>query len=282
MFCSRWISYVSYSVNKLPPISTFLAVPKGNIMSEILLLHHFGGSKLRLESLLNTNSARLRPADQEQEQESEEPEPPSFRTTLDAARDDSGILLHSISVIRRELPQTSLGWPLLGRKSSPNQEFNKPELRDISVVEWVMSLPDRVTGVFNNQIALHSNQTRFNYEATTNDSTLNGCKAEEAIHSSEAEPMINDNTEISVSFHTEDLESNSKPGWPLLRVTASTTSDCFSEYEDATKLAIENHLPKDLELRCKLFSLRDLKQATSGFSPGKSFESSFFQNSIMF
>ncbi|XVF63658.1 hypothetical protein PTKIN_Ptkin09bG0104300 [Pterospermum kingtungense] len=294
-FC-RWISYASYNVNRVPSINVFMAVPKGKIMLEILLLHHFQGSTLRNESYLNSNSARLRPADQE---------PDVGRDDLRGLKDGNSspdhnhnaILLHSISVIRRELPEPSLGWPLLPRKSSPNPKFSRHEARDISVVEWVMSLPNRVPTVVDNKIALHSNQTRVDSETYTSDSTINVGKAEEAIHSFVAEPMINDNinskdenyvleydTEVSVSSHTKDMESNSKPGWPLLRITSSTTSDSFSEYE-ATKIpmvervmeapaqSIENPLPalrrmpNDFGLRCKQFSLRELKQATSGFSP---------------
>ncbi|XP_022754281.1 receptor-like serine/threonine-protein kinase At3g01300 [Durio zibethinus] len=248
------ISYASYSA--------LLAVHKGNIFLDILLDHHLEDFRLNLrpELYLNKNSVRLRPAE---EPESEETESPAFRAASDVSRDDieglkdsysspnhnrTAILLNSISVIRRQLPEQSLGWPLLRRKSAPNQEFKNPEARDMSVEH---------------------------------------------------------NVEVSVSLNTEDLESYSKPGWPLLRITASTASDSLSEYE-ATKMPmvgsvanapiqstvelppskialvctkvenpvqIENYLPalrkmpNDLELRCKQFSLRELKQATSGFCP---------------
>ncbi|XP_022769206.1 receptor-like cytosolic serine/threonine-protein kinase RBK1 [Durio zibethinus] len=318
-----WISYARCSVNQSLSISYFLAIDKG-ILLEILRDHHLEGSNLRPKLYLKKNSARLRHADQEPE--SEKAESPAFRAASDVARDyiegpeegnsnpnhnHKAVLLNSISVIRRELPEPHLGWPLLRRKSSPNQEFKKPEPRDISVVEWVMSLPNRGTTVVN-QIALLSNQTSINSGTNTNDSTNNDRKTEEAIHISEEESVINDNrnfelenkAEVSVSLNTKYLESYSKPGWPL-RLVASTTSDSFSEYEAKKKpkaeremnapiqstielppskialvstemenpVQIENclptlrNMPTDLDLRCKKFSLRELKQATSGFCP---------------
>ncbi|XVF35936.1 hypothetical protein REPUB_Repub19eG0014800 [Reevesia pubescens] len=321
----RWISYANYSVNQLAAISADLsAVGKGKCNLEMLLLHHLEGFRIssRPELYLNKKSAGLRHADEEPV--SEEDESPAFRAASDVAKDDieglkydKAILLNSISVIRRELTEPSLGWPLLRRKSSPNQEFKKPEARDISVVEWVMNMPDRVTTVVN-EIALHSNKTSDHSRTNTNDSTINNHKREEAIHSSEEESVINDirnpkdenlgleyKAEVSVSLESEDLESNSKPGWPLLSITASITSDSFSEYEaikmpmveremnapsqsiielPPSKIAlvstevenpvqIENYLPllrkmpTDLDLPCKKFSLRELRQATSGFSP---------------
>ncbi|XVE69701.1 hypothetical protein DITRI_Ditri10aG0012000 [Diplodiscus trichospermus] len=289
-----WISYASYGVNKLPSITAFLAVHKGKIILETFPVHHLEGSNLRRESYLNSDSARLRQAYQEPESE-------------DAAADDGNhspnlnhkaILLNSISRIRRELPEPSLGWPLLPRKSSPNQEFNKQlEARDISVVEWVMSLPNRV---------LHSNQISADSETNTNVSTINGCKTEEASQSSEAESVIND-SRISKdgNYGLECNAANSKPGWPLLRITASTTSESFSEYEAINMAMVERErnapiqstielpptetvlvsteeespfqteiflpalrkIPNDLGLCCSQFSLKELKQATSGFSP---------------
>ncbi|XWS14440.1 hypothetical protein CRYUN_Cryun35bG0009600 [Craigia yunnanensis] len=279
------ISYASYSA--------LLAAHNGKIILEMLPVHHLEGFRLNLrpESYLNKNNVRLRHVEEPEIEESEFPE---FGAASDVARDDIGglkdgnsspnhnhkaILLNSISVIRRELPEPSLGWPLLRRKSSPNQEFKKPEAIDISVVKWVMSLPNRVSTVVN-QIALHSNQTSANSKTNNNDSTINDRNTEEAIRNSESESVVNNdntsskdesygleyNAEVSVSLNTKDLESYSKPGWPLLRITASTTSDSFSEYEAIKKPMVER-MPNDLELRCKRFSLRELKQATSGFSP---------------
>ncbi|XVE94534.1 hypothetical protein REPUB_Repub02eG0017000 [Reevesia pubescens] len=80
---------------------------------------------------------------------------------------------------------------------------------------------------------------------------------------------LNIRQKFSVSFN-----SNSKPGWPLLRITASITSDSFSEPESIKPPMVERvmpvlrKMPTDLELRCKKFSLRELKQATSGYCPG--------------
>ncbi|MFQ6621699.1 hypothetical protein Gotur_002204 [Gossypium turneri] len=291
----RWMSYASYSVKRLLPITALLGVDKREIILEILPVHHLQGFRLNLTSQLYLNkiSASLRYADQEPG--SEEAESPVCRTISNVASDDIGglqednsipnhngeaVLLNSISIIRRELPEPCLGWPLLRRKSPANQEFKKHADRDTSVVEWIMGLPNRGTTVVD-LIALHSNQTSINAKRNFNDSYIENHKAE-------------CNAEDSVSSNMKDLEPKSKPGWPLLRITASTTSDSCSEFED-TKMpspmvervmntAIQskeedNHvgiekslpalrkMPNDLELRCKQFRLRELKQATSGFSP---------------
>ncbi|PPS06370.1 hypothetical protein GOBAR_AA14273 [Gossypium barbadense] len=291
----RWMSNASCSVKRLLPISALLGVDKREIILEILAVHHLQGFSLNLTSqlYLNNISASLRYADQEPG--SEEAESPVYRTISDVASDDIGglqednsipnhngktVLLNSISIIRRELPEPCLGWPLLRRKSPANQEFKKHEDRDTSVVEWVMGLPNRGTTVVD-LIALHSNQTSINAKRNINDSCIENHKAE-------------CNAEDSVSSNMKDLEPKSKPGWPLLRITACTTSDSCSEFED-TKMPLpmvervmntaiqskeeDNHvgiekslpalrkMPNDLELRCKQFRLRELKQATSGFSP---------------
>ncbi|TYG82923.1 hypothetical protein ES288_D01G128000v1 [Gossypium darwinii] len=295
VFPLRWMSYASYSVKRLLPITALLGVDKREIILEILPVHHLQGFRLNLTSQLYLNkiSASLRYADQEPG--SEEAESPVCRTISNVASDDIGglqednsipnhngkaVLLNSISIIRRELPEPCLGWPLLRRKSPANQEFKKHADRDTSVVEWVLGLPNRGTTVVD-LIALHSNQTSINAKRNINDSYIENHKAE-------------CNAEDSVSSNMKDLEPKSKPGWPLLRITASTTSDSCSEFED-TKMpspmvervmntAIQskeedNHvgiekslpalrkMPNDLELRCKQFRLRELKQATSGFSP---------------
>ncbi|KAK6256898.1 hypothetical protein QUC31_000357 [Theobroma cacao] len=317
-----WISYASYCVNQLPTASSLLAVHKGKIILEIPPIQHLTGFKLnsRPDLYLIKDSSRLRDAEKP---ESEEAESHAVLVSTDVAREDIGgpkdgnssykaILLNSISLIRRELPEPSLGWPLLRRKSSPNQEnFKKPEARDMSVVEWVMSLPNRVTTVVNH-IALHSNQTSITSKTyTTKDSTISDCKTEEAIHSTEDEESVTNDSrnskeenyglgydaELSVPLITQTLEPDSKPGWPLLRITAPTTSDSFTEYEAAINAPVqltvepppsrnallstevenpvekENYFPaprkmlNNLELHCKRFSLRELKQATSEFSP---------------
>ncbi|XP_039053313.1 probable serine/threonine-protein kinase PBL7 [Hibiscus syriacus] len=214
----------------------------------MLPFHRLQGFRFNLtpELHLDKSSAILRHVDQESE--SEEVEPPPFPPISTVASDDNhsdkAVLLNSISTIRRELSEPCLGWPLLRRKSPAIQEFKKHEGRDTSVVEWIMSLPDRVTLAVN-QISLHSNQTSFN------DNRKNEYGADDSV-SSNAEP-------------------NPKPGWPLLRITASTTS--IESQEDDYGVQIENSLPalrkmpNNLALRCKQFTLRELKQATSGFSP---------------
>lgn len=52
-------------------------------------------------------------------------------------------LLGSISVIRRQIPESNVGWPLRRRSSHGGQEVLRKGARNVSVVQWVMSLPNR-------------------------------------------------------------------------------------------------------------------------------------------
>ncbi|XP_039024160.1 uncharacterized protein LOC120156964 isoform X1 [Hibiscus syriacus] len=235
----KWISYAGYSVHRLLQITALLGVEKGKIISEMLPFHQIQGFRFNLtpELYLDKSSTILRHADQESGSEEAEspPLPPISDVASDDNHSDKAVLLNSISIIRGELSEPCLGWPLLRRKSPANQEFKKHEGRDTSVLEWIMSLPDRVTSVVD-QIDLHSNQASFNDNH-----------------------KIEYGAEDSVSSNIKDAEPNPKPGWPLLRITASTTSIESQEVDNCVQ--IENSLPalrkmpNNLALRCKQFTL---------------------------
>ncbi|XP_039024168.1 uncharacterized protein LOC120156964 isoform X2 [Hibiscus syriacus] len=192
----KWISYAGYSVHRLLQITALLGVEKGKIISEMLPFHQIQGFRFNLtpELYLDKSSTILRHADQESGSEEAEspPLPPISDVASDDNHSDKAVLLNSISIIRGELSEPCLGWPLLRRKSPANQEFKKHE-------------------------------------------------------------------EDSVSSNIKDAEPNPKPGWPLLRITASTTSIESQEVDNCVQ--IENSLPalrkmpNNLALRCKQFTL---------------------------
>jgi len=83
----------------------------------------------------------------------------------------------SISVLVRQLPEAKPGWPLLRRAVKANVEAMKEiQARKMSVVQWVMNLPDRsmlsVQSVTSDlikelEIILHNNSSTckwFQYE----------------------------------------------------------------------------------------------------------------------
>ncbi|OMO87379.1 hypothetical protein CCACVL1_09088 [Corchorus capsularis] len=274
------ISNSRYVVNQLPTIGALLAARKGKIILELEIptLYHLKGFRMNSRYCLypNKSGVKLRDAEKPEFEEEETPAEDIGHDSSSFSQNPKAILLNSISIIRRELPEPSLGWPLLRRKSSPNQilEIIKPEARDKSVVEWVMNLPNRVITIVN-QSSLHSNQTSITSKMNTNEEAIQ--KSEEESESdmiqnpNEENSELEYDAEVSVSLKTIDMDTNLKPGWPLLRITPSTSSDSFST-ESENLVETENFLPalrkmpNDLELRCKQFSLRELKQATSEFS----------------
>ncbi|XP_038703426.1 pto-interacting protein 1-like [Tripterygium wilfordii] len=175
----------------------------------------------------------------------------------------------SISVVRREIPESTKGWPLLPRTNLSSLKFqSRTKERDTSVVEWVMTLPDR------------SSELSLQHQI---DSGLNSRESN------------NSSFEVSSSFVSNE-SPKSTAGWPLLR--DSPISDC-SEDSEALKMpatsqigSVENpierrfckkclmtprKLIKKMEMElliklkpsgCKRFSYKELKKVTSQFSSG--------------
>lgn len=112
------------------------------------------------------------------------------------------------------LPEIStLGWPLLSKEA-----LRISEARNMSAVEWAMSLPSRSTvQILQNQIDQDLNKT----DTFEDDETVGGgsrkpevenfalvCQYEVEVSSS------------STSFHVKE-SPQSRPGWPLLRIAPS-------------------------------------------------------------
>ncbi|XP_068640782.1 protein kinase STUNTED-like [Aristolochia californica] len=59
------------------------------------------------------------------------------------SREQSTKVPSYFSSLLRKIPETKLGWPLLRKATSTVEAFGDPEGRNLSVVQWVMNLPNR-------------------------------------------------------------------------------------------------------------------------------------------
>ncbi|KAL5778238.1 hypothetical protein ACOSP7_011164 [Xanthoceras sorbifolium] len=199
------------------------------------------------------------------------------------------VSLTSISLIRKELPESAHGWPLLQRTISLSDgvvSSRRPRTRNkSSVVEWVMmSLPSRNTSVDwnetntaspdreidNNSCVLedHHNieeniQGRIQAaedESTTDDSlqNLEGEKNSSLLVSGKKMEVVSSSSLPSL---TRKL-SQSKLGWPLLRITVPESSRESGDSESSMDL---QSMPQ-LVNNCKQFSYAELERATCQFS----------------
>ncbi|KAJ6731090.1 PROTEIN WITH ADENINE NUCLEOTIDE ALPHA HYDROLASES-LIKE DOMAIN putative-RELATED [Salix viminalis] len=203
----------------------------------------------------------------------------TFRRLEDVSRDDSAYLkdstghmakvtFRSVSVIRRELPESELGWPLLPRtKRSALDTLRNSEKFKIegTVIQ-----------------SFHTSENRSRVGGSNGEDERFGFKQEVA---SQSDSVLTKNS------------TRSGPGWPLLRVKTSASLESSQEsqaekfpvvqwsyvrnkmlgyYRDrntGTCLAAPMKLPKKMDCffkvcmsGCKRFGYEELKRATRQFS----------------
>ncbi|GLU04601.1 hypothetical protein SLE2022_217390 [Rubroshorea leprosula] len=277
------ISYACYHGNQLPTTASLLAVYKGKDdifkRPRVYNLRGFGLNS-RSESFVGENIARLKDA------EVEEAEFPVDKTAKGETRggnecledvssyssnhDKKATFSRSISVIRGELQETNLGWPLLRRKTRTSQEETS-EIRSTSVVECVMNLPGKFAP-----------ETRTAFEVDVNGFLVKHCNTggpnlqaideyEEELNAS-SRYLKDVNCDLDCGDKMELSSTTVLPGWPLLFFTGSKTLDSFLE-DEAMRIPAKGKLQRHLELfsklsssGCKLFSSEELRRATSEFS----------------
>ncbi|KAG7971633.1 hypothetical protein I3843_07G145200 [Carya illinoinensis] len=181
--------------------------------------------------------------------------------TGDCGLNDQEAPLNSISLFQKELPESTLGWPLLRKTAHANQKaLRKSKGRNLSVVEWVMSLPTRSTSlILQDRTALDVNKTdipsereAFNStfeEGDNEDGTLPqavGASEDETVGSSR-KPEENSGlvceykeevSSSSASFLMKD-SPQSRPGWPLLKNSASASFDFSRDSEDRNMSVVQ-------------------------------------------
>eukprot|EP00258_Populus_trichocarpa_P041589 XP_024457608.1 receptor-like serine/threonine-protein kinase At3g01300 [Populus trichocarpa] len=132
------------------------------------------------------------------------------------------------SVIRRELPESALGWPLLQRTNRPALEaLRSSEVRTMSLVEW------------------NSKENNSSSDLKTDDCIVKKCKTEGTViqlfHASETESRDGSSNrehenfgfkqKVSSNFdflHTKE-STRSGPGWLLFRIKTSASPESLQE-----------------------------------------------------
>ncbi|XP_031283200.1 somatic embryogenesis receptor kinase 1-like [Pistacia vera] len=237
--------------------------------------------------------------------------------------------LTSTSLIQKEQPDLILGWPLLRRTWPPTNEIlNAVGDGNISEVEWATSLCSRCTSVVheNDFSNLDGNKTKIDLNREMNNVLVEDGETEGNIplgiknvedDSTDGSRRSRDETCSLVPGHIVEPSSSSvsllvthlsqsKLGWPLLRISAPVTLNSSKQSEDTTPaspqyqtslvssnsensfereiicsknkgdenpLTTSMKLPNESELfselvssNCKEFSIAELKKATRQFS----------------
>ncbi|XP_011034991.1 PREDICTED: inactive protein kinase SELMODRAFT_444075-like [Populus euphratica] len=229
-------SWDKFFADHLPAIIVVWAAQEAKIMFKRDLIKLIGGFKLNPKPCLDTNHASLR---EERVPGVNEITSCTFQRVEEVSRDDSAYLkdsviykakvtFRSISVIRRELPESELGWPLLPRTNrSALDTLRNSEVGNMSLVER------------------NSNETKIPFNLKTDYSIVNECKIEGTViqlfHTSENRSRDGSSNgedarfgfKQEVSSHPDHVltknSTRSGPGWPLLRVKTSASLESFQE-----------------------------------------------------
>nr|AMM42859.1 LRR-RLK [Vernicia fordii] len=223
----------------------------------------------------------------------------SINDNIASLKDGNGykqkISLKSISIIRRELPESSLGWPLRRRIFPKGQDaFRRSKARSMSLIEWVTSLPTRSSEmIMNNPTDSNSDEANIFLDGKTDDFISNNeGTSVQVIHSSENDQSIDRSSKrkdeesgymqetLSGSFSALTEESTQLTlGWPLLSIKTSAILDSLEESESSCGMSLPNQsaqatpksqidlplaAPRELPMikssGCKQFSYKELEK----------------------
>ncbi|KAJ9165946.1 hypothetical protein P3X46_020757 [Hevea brasiliensis] len=294
------LSLARCAAGNLPEMIIVQPIRDEKIVFKRSLLRQIGGFKLNSGSnyVLDENHTSSREAE---DVVSRENKSFAIQSSEEFSRNDNAsfnygngckekVSLKSISVIRRELPESTLGWPLLPR-STPltTADLRKRRARSMSLIEWVMNLPTRSSEmIMENQSDSDSVAANISLDGKTEDSivdnegtrvqvvrssenkSIDGCSNREDEESS----LMQEISSSSFSVFTKD-STQFTLGWPLLRLKTSTTLDSLGEskmsltnqstqatpksqinlpFKEVEGLAGQRELPMKLDLVLKLKS----------------------------
>ncbi|BFG42319.1 hypothetical protein CerSpe_285940 [Prunus speciosa] len=150
-----WDSTAKFCAKKLPPTTDVVAIHNGKIVFRRCTSNQLPGltgdprpSLSQIENLTSKGSSSEF-GDFEEDTETvnsfsdmaQSSQDSSKHSSEDLKNEHKRVPCRSTSLGAGEHVGKSLGWPLLRRATSANPQFPAP--RDMSVVQWVMSLPDR-------------------------------------------------------------------------------------------------------------------------------------------
>ncbi|XP_023544686.1 proline-rich receptor-like protein kinase PERK2 [Cucurbita pepo subsp. pepo] len=275
----NWVALAKWFANQLPATSIVLAVHKGKtIFKRQSTADQFRGFQLQLRPEFYFNEVVYAKEVKGDSDEllavvaSDDRDEETDSRSGNVKGQNTKALLSSISVVRRQLPESNLGWPLRRRSCQGGHEVIRKRARNVSVVQWVMSLPNR-TGA----AALPKDQNEWMEETSPLMLRNVGDDSNEVEH--------NERMPLSVSLFVNELQQET-PGWPLRPAALSERSDSSQEAESETSMSNQttdtidtnlesqiSYVPKQLKLpittnrsACKCFSYAELRTATSDFS----------------
>lgn len=144
--------------------------------------------------------------------------------------------LSYVSLPQTEKPESTLGWPL--RLRSDQETLRKSQARSMSVVQWVMSLPNRFNS--KNQVGFGSREEIESHkvEVSTTESEIEG-DSPHLIEFSGDKLLCNgsrnhkDEKSVSLSQNKSPLTRYS---WPLLQIPAASLDSL--RQPEATKISM--------------------------------------------
>ncbi|KAK9271168.1 hypothetical protein L1049_026757 [Liquidambar formosana] len=224
--------------------------------------YELGGFKLESQPIFYLDGNHSSLTDEEAEVIEKTSSPAVPPSEGDASRDGSGgskdgdfsldhdyeeeVPLSSLSLLLREVPESTLGWPLLRITAPARREaLSKYEVRDKSLVQRVNSLPDQSTSVIlQNRIEFGPSTKRENSFDREIDNSMLQKRGTEGASSLAIQNLEDTSVEGSknpkdenlglVCEYKEEVFSSSISssikelplsalGWPLLQIAASTT-----------------------------------------------------------
>lgn len=255
-----------HSSKRVPGTTAVLSIARKKITSRRRLRCHSAGPELELKSILYPKENKTGFRDVERTSNSESA---SVGGGGGALEDGFVSLVHehgeaplsTSSLCLKELQESTPGWPLLRTAVPVSEEaLSKSEARELSVVQWVMSLPNRSCPVImrtqneeNDNSIVHDEweieTTSVQVVQTSEGKSLYGNQKDEnlslqAIQASEDKSMDgSENTENedfghACEYKEQVSQQQSMLGWPLLQKTASATPEPFRESKLANKLTV--------------------------------------------
>ncbi|KAG5250306.1 hypothetical protein OIU76_006606 [Salix suchowensis] len=222
--------------NHLPETIVVRAAQVAKIVLKRDLIKLMGGFKLNPKPCRDINHVSLR---EEGVPDVNEITSCTFRRLEDVSRDDSAYLkdstghmakvtFRSVSVIRRELPESELGWPLLPRtKLSALDTLRDSEVRNMSLVERnsnEMKIPSNLKTDYSIVKKFKIEGTVIqSFHTSENRSRVGGSNGEDERFGFKQEVASQSDSVLTKN------STRSGPGWPLLRVKISASVESSQE-----------------------------------------------------
>lgn len=147
---------------------------------------------------------------------------------------DAPLSLRCVSLPQTELPESTHGWPLRRRSDQMSEEaLKKSEPRNMSVVQWVMSLPNRFNSENLVDFGPKEETESHEIDLSTAESEIEG-ESPQLIQFSGDKLLLDEESRKHRNENSVSLSKNELPlsrhGWPLLQIAVASL-DSLKESE---------------------------------------------------